>query len=81
MGAFNIIDTLIQLPKHQQVSTSELQNIARAARGQIFVMANQDDIEVKRLEKWNYGELFDSKFDEEISELAEAEKIIEKQEK
>ncbi len=51
------VDALVQLPKKDDGMTiNQLQNIARLARAQLFVLSQQLETEQENLGKWRFGE-------------------------
>jgi hypothetical protein len=56
-GILHSIDAIVQAPKTRSVTIAQLQDMARVARGQTYLLANQIKIEKDRLENWRYGEL------------------------
>lgn len=65
------VDMLIQIPKNHEVTIQELQNIARGARSQIYVLMKIIKGEQERLEEWRYGKMISSKPVEEDNEKIE----------
>lgn len=67
-GIFNTVDMMIQIPKKGDISTEQLQDMARVARQQIFVIGKQLEMEENQLKEWEYGKNFSSQNFEKIQE-------------
>ncbi|MCB9300976.1 MAG: hypothetical protein H6566_10040 [Lewinellaceae bacterium] len=68
-GVFNTIDMIIQIPKKGNISVDQLQDMARVARQQVFVIGKQLEMEEEQLKKWEYGRNFQSQnIENEITE-------------
>lgn len=62
------IDAIVQIPKHRQATTDELQDLARVARAQAFILRRGIKQSKKHLDNWRFGNLIQS---EDLSEFAE----------
>lgn len=51
------VDMIVQVPKHNEVTVQELQNIARSVRSNIYVTMKLIKGQKRQLEQWRYGEL------------------------
>lgn len=60
MACAETINMVVQRTKEPDVSVKELANLARIARGQLVVIANELSKEEERLSHWEYGKLFTS---------------------
>ena len=60
MACAETINMIVQRTKNPKVSFEELANLARIARGQLWVVANELSKEEERLSHWEYGKLFTS---------------------
>lgn len=58
MACAETINMVVQRTKKNGVSPEELANLARIARGQLLVVANELSKEEERLSHWEYGKLF-----------------------
>ncbi len=59
-GLYNTIDMIVQVPKNDKITISQLQHIARIARQQTYTLSKQMEMEEQQLEQWKYGKLFES---------------------
>lgn len=59
-GILNSIDAIVQIPKKEDVSIVHLQNLARVARSQAFILTEQLEMEKRILNNWKFGELIQS---------------------
>ena len=59
-GIFNTIDMIIQIPKSDEISIKQIQNMARIVRHQILVISKQLEMEENQLKEWEYGKVFTS---------------------
>lgn len=74
-GILHTVDSIVQIPKKEEVSTEQLQNLARVARGQVYLLGKQLEIEHARLKNWQFGKLIESEPDIPFSESPEEEKL------
>ena len=59
-AVLHTIDSIVQLPKKRAVGIDELQDIARLARSQLYLVLQQVDESQKALGEWRYGEVIAS---------------------
>jgi hypothetical protein len=57
---YHSTDSMVQIPKHQEVSVQQLQNLARVTRGQVAILMEQLQRQKESLEKWKFGQLVPS---------------------
>lgn len=60
IGILHTIDAVVQIPKKGNVTIAQLQDLARVARAQVFILANELKAERKRLDTWQFGKLVES---------------------
>lgn len=72
-NALNTVDTIVQLSKKDDVTVKQLQDLARVARKQTFILGKQLEIEEKRLEGWRFGEMIESNFGKSKTLLPDSE--------
>jgi len=60
MAAAQTVNMVVQRAKESDVTTAELANLARVARGQLLIIANTLSQEEERLSQWEYGQIFES---------------------
>lgn len=60
MACAETVNMLVQRTKETKVNAQELTNMARIARGQLLVIANELSKEEERLSHWEYGKIFKS---------------------
>lgn len=59
-GILHTVDGIVQLPKKGEVTVEQLQDLARIARGQVYLLGKQLEMEQDRLKHWRFGELIAS---------------------
>jgi hypothetical protein len=59
-GILYSIDSIIQIPKKSEVTIDQMQNLARIARSEAYLLAQQLEIEQKKLDGWQFGKLIES---------------------
>lgn len=75
-SVLHTIDSIVQIPKKGEVTVEQLQDIARLARGQAYIIGKQLEMERRRLKSWKFGELIESGLDEDEMEISEEEQSI-----
>lgn len=73
IGILHSIDAIVQIPKKGEINVSQLQDLARVARGQVYVLATELKTERKKLDVWKFGELVESNMEKEDAEAIEKE--------
>ncbi|MDR6809646.1 hypothetical protein J2Y45_006724 [Dyadobacter sp. BE34] len=65
--SLNAVNMIVQAPKHQQVTVSELQNLARLVRADLRITISKLDIEANKLTKWKFGEMYETELPKEVA--------------
>ena len=60
----NAIDAIVQLPKKGNATVEQLQDFARLARGESYLLARQLEMEEKQLKDWQFGKMVESNVEE-----------------
>ena len=55
------VDSIVQIPKKGESNIKQLQHLARIARAQIVALSDQMKLDQKKLERWQYGRVVESK--------------------
>lgn len=73
MGILNTVDMIVQLPKKENVSIEQMQNFARIARKEAYILSMQMQSRQKALNEWRFGEIIQSNFnDSEMDQAKES---------
>lgn len=64
MGILNTVDMIVQLPKKENVSIEQMQNFARIARKEAYILSMQMQSRQKALNEWRFGEIIQSNFND-----------------
>jgi hypothetical protein len=67
------IDSIVQIPKKGEVTVEQLQDLARVARGQVYVLAKQLQADQNRLKNWKFGQLIESELNATELEVSDDE--------
>jgi len=54
------VDAVVQIPKREETTIEELQNIARVTRGQILVLLKRIKRESEEMRDWRFGKMINS---------------------
>jgi hypothetical protein len=74
------IDSIVQIPKKGEVTIDQLQDIARVARGQIYLLVKQIEIHQKDINNWRFGELIksDLAFEKSVNDKNNTDDLVKK---
>lgn len=71
-GILNTVDMIVQLPKKENITVEQMQNFARIARKEAYILSMQMQSRQKALNEWRFGEIIESNFDDdEVDQVGE----------